>query len=104
MAQEALDRIAELYAIEERIRGRTADEPCAGGFARAGARVVHGDQTFRYTRPLRPGDRLVTVVEIAAARAAAGNDILTLACSSSTEEGEHVVTSTLTLVGRGTAE
>src|SRR4051794_35231220 len=32
-------------------------------------RVVHGDQTFRYTRPLRPGDRLVTVVEIAAARA-----------------------------------
>jgi acyl dehydratase len=68
------------------------------------SRVVHGDQTFTYSRPLRPGDRLVTVVEIVAARAAAGNDILTLACSSSTEEGEHVVTSTLTLVGRGTAE
>jgi acyl dehydratase len=66
------------------------------------SRVVHGDQTFTYSRPLRPGDRLVTAVEIVAARVAAGNDILTVACSSSTEEGEHVVTSTMTLVGRGT--
>jgi hypothetical protein len=47
---------------------------------------------------------LVTTVEIVAARVAAGNDILTVACSSRTEEGEHVVTSTMTLVGRGTGE
>jgi acyl dehydratase len=65
------------------------------------ARVVHGDQKFAYARPLRPGDRLVTTVEITAARHMAGNDMLTLSCASATEEGEHVVTSICLVVGRG---
>ncbi len=63
-------------------------------------RVVHGTQQFTYSRPLRPGDRLVTTVEIVSARTAAGSDILTVACASATEEGEHVVTSLCTLVAR----
>ncbi|MGQ0465401.1 MAG: MaoC family dehydratase N-terminal domain-containing protein [Sporichthyaceae bacterium] len=64
-------------------------------------RVVHGEQKFTYARPLRPGDRLVTTVEITAARHMAGNDLLTLACHSATEDGEHVVTSLCMVVGRG---
>ena len=63
--------------------------------------VVHGDQNFRYARPLRPGDRLLTTVEIKAIKSLAGNDVLTVDCVSATEEGEHVVTSTSTLVARG---
>ena len=65
------------------------------------ARVVHGDQNFRYSRPLRPGDRLVTTVEVVGVKSLAGNDVLTVDCVSATEEGEHVVTSTCTLVHRG---
>jgi acyl dehydratase len=65
------------------------------------ARVVHGDQNFRYSRPLRPGDRLVTTVEVVGVKQLAGNDVLTVDCVSVTEEGEHVVTSTCTLVHRG---
>ena len=64
------------------------------------ARVVHGEQRFEYSRPVRPGDRLVTSVEIVAARTMAGSDMLTLACSSTTEEGEHVVTAVCMVVGR----
>jgi acyl dehydratase len=64
------------------------------------SRVVHGEQRFAYSRPLRPGDRLVSTVQITGARTAAGNDILTVECSASTEEGEHVVTATSTLVAR----
>jgi len=67
------------------------------------ARVVHGDQTFRYSRPLRPGDRLVTTVEVVGVKQLAGNDVLTVDCVSATEEGEHVVTSVCTLVHRGSA-
>jgi acyl dehydratase len=63
-------------------------------------RVVHGEQQFVYSRPLRPGDRLVTTVEIVAARTVAGADMLTVSCSSVTEEGEHVVTGLCTIVGR----
>jgi acyl dehydratase len=68
------------------------------------ARVVHGEQKFSYSRPLRPGDRLVTTVEITAARTMAGSDMLTLACSSATEEGEHVVTALCMVVGRAPEE
>jgi acyl dehydratase len=63
-------------------------------------RVVHGTQQFTYARPLRPGDRLVTTVEIVGARTAAGSDILTVACASATVDGEPVVTALCTLVAR----
>ncbi|MGQ0623618.1 MAG: MaoC family dehydratase N-terminal domain-containing protein [Sporichthyaceae bacterium] len=68
------------------------------------ARVVHGTQQFTYSRPLRPGDRVVTTVSITGARTMAGSDLLTVACSSATEAGEHVVTSTSMLVGRAAEE
>ncbi len=63
-------------------------------------RVVHGEQKFTYSRPLRAGDRVITTVEVTAARQMAGSDLLTLSCSSETEEGEHVVTALCMVVGR----
>ena len=67
-------------------------------------KVVHGEQKFRYTRPVHPGDRLVGVLHIDNIRSAAGNDILSVRAEISAESGEHVFTATGTLVARGTAE
>lgn len=67
-------------------------------------KVVHGEQKFTYTRPIRPGDRLVGVLHIDNIRSAAGNDILNVRAELGTEDGEPVVTATGVLVARGTAE
>jgi acyl dehydratase len=67
------------------------------------SRVVHGEQKFVYTRPVRAGDRLVSVVTVENVRSAAGNDLLTTRADVSTVDGEHVVTAYSTLVARGTA-
>jgi acyl dehydratase len=66
-------------------------------------RVVHGEQKFVYTRPVRAGDKLVSVVTVENVRSAAGNDLLTTRADVSTVDGEHVVTAYSTLVARGTA-
>lgn len=68
------------------------------------SRVVHGEQRFVYSRPVRAGDRLRAVLTIENIRAAAGNDILSTRSEVSTEEGEPVVTVYSTLVARGTAK
>jgi acyl dehydratase len=65
------------------------------------ARVVHGEQRFVYTRPVHPGDRLVSTVTIEGARTAAGNDMLSLRVDTADEAGEPVVTAYTTLVARG---
>ncbi|HEY9472258.1 MAG TPA: MaoC family dehydratase N-terminal domain-containing protein [Mycobacteriales bacterium] len=67
------------------------------------SRVVHGEQRFVYTRPVRAGDRLRVSLTVENIRSAAGNDILTTRGEVSTVEGEHVVTAYSTLVARGTA-
>ncbi|WP_037575236.1 MaoC family dehydratase N-terminal domain-containing protein [Phaeacidiphilus oryzae] len=64
------------------------------------ARVVHGDQKFAYTRPVRAGDRLTVSVTIDNIKSLAGNDILTVRGEVHEESGEHVVTSVMTLVSR----
>ncbi len=66
------------------------------------SRVVHGEQRFVYSRPVRAGDRLVTTMTIENIRSAGGNDILTSRGDVSAD-GEHVVTAFSTLVARGTA-
>ncbi len=71
-------------------------------------RVVHGEQRFTYTRPVRAGDRLVCDTTVENIRAVAGNDILSVRFDVRTEDGgadpsEHVVTVHTTLVARGTA-
>jgi acyl dehydratase len=67
-------------------------------------RVVHGEQRFVYSRPVRAGDRLVAVVSVENIRSRAGNDIITTKGEIATDDGEHVVTAYSTLVARGTAE
>ena len=65
------------------------------------SRVVHGDQRFAYTRPVRAGDRLTVTSTIEAVKSMAGNDFLTVRGDVRDEAGEHVVTATMMLVVRG---
>ena len=67
------------------------------------SRVVHGEQRFVYSRPVRAGDRLTVVVTVDNIRVAAGNDIVTTRGEISTVEGEHVCTAYSTLVARARA-
>ena len=65
------------------------------------SRVVHGEQRFVYTRPVRAGDRLTAVLTVENIRKAAGNDMLYTRIEISTADGEPVVTAYATTVVRG---
>ncbi len=67
------------------------------------SRVVHGEQRFVHTRPVRAGDVLQVAVTVEDIRVAAGNDIVTTRAEVSTVEGEPVCTAYATIVARGTA-
>ena len=67
------------------------------------SKVVHGEQQFRYTRPIQAGDVLQVTVRVESVRAAAGNDLITTRGDITTLDGELVVTAFSTLVSRGTA-
>jgi acyl dehydratase len=67
------------------------------------SRVVHGEQRFVHSRPVRAGDRLTVVVSVETIRSAGGNDILTTRGDVATVDGEPVLTTYSTLVARGTA-
>jgi acyl dehydratase len=64
-------------------------------------RVVHGDQRFRYTRPVYAGDKLTCVLVVEDLTSRAGHDFVTLRTDVSTVEGEPVVTVWARLVVRG---
>lgn len=64
------------------------------------SRVVHGDQKFRYDRPLFAGDELSVTAHIETARTMAGNDILTIRSEAIDEGGSPVFTAWSTLVAR----
>lgn len=66
-------------------------------------RVVHGEQTFTYQRPIMAGDSLVLVATIENVMTRAGNDFVTVRTDLNTEAGETVCVGTTTLVARGTA-
>ncbi|MCI2417077.1 MaoC family dehydratase N-terminal domain-containing protein [Saccharopolyspora sp. K220] len=68
------------------------------------SRVVHGQQEFIHHRPIRAGDRLVTVVHVDDIKARAGNDFLTVRAEIATVDGEPVCTGKAMLVARGTAQ
>jgi acyl dehydratase len=65
------------------------------------SRVVHGEQSFAYDRPVRVGDALTVTVTVADIRSAAGHSMLTTRSDLATVEGEHVATVLTTLVVRG---
>ena len=64
------------------------------------SRVVHGDQRFVHTRPVRAGDRLTVVSHIDSIKSLAGNDVLSVRGEVHDENGEHVVTAYTMLVAR----
>lgn len=68
------------------------------------SRVVHGDQKFAYSRPVRAGDRLSVEITIDNIKSLAGNDVLTVRGEVTDATGEHVVTSVMTLVARAADE
>ncbi|GGP46709.1 MaoC family dehydratase N-terminal domain-containing protein [Streptomyces abikoensis] len=66
------------------------------------SRVVHSDQQFSYTRPVRAGDRVSVVTTVESARSLGGSDILGVRGDLITADGEHVVTVRMVIVARGT--
>lgn len=67
------------------------------------SRVVHGEQSFTYVRPIHAGDVLVGTPRITDIRDAGRNELLTWEAVITTVDGEHVCTAVNTLVSRGTA-
>jgi len=65
------------------------------------SRVVHGDQRFRYERPVCAGDSLVGVCVVEEVMTRAGHGFLTTRTELSTEAGEPVATVWARLVIRG---
>jgi acyl dehydratase len=67
------------------------------------AMVVHGEQRFEYSRPLRAGDVVTAQVTISDIRDVGRNSMMTTTTQISTVDGEHVCTAHSTLVERGGA-
>ncbi|MCQ4044255.1 MaoC family dehydratase N-terminal domain-containing protein [Streptantibioticus rubrisoli] len=85
------------FALTYRAAAQVVNDPELGlDFSR----VVHGDQRFTYTRPVRAGDRLSVTVSIEAIKSMAGNDFLTVRGEVYDADGEHVVTALMMLVVR----
>lgn len=67
------------------------------------SRVVHGSQSFEYTRPIYAGDELVADAVVEDIRIAGKNELMIIALNVKTTSGEQVVRTTSTIVSRGTA-
>jgi acyl dehydratase len=67
------------------------------------AMVVHGEQRFVYSRPLRANDVVTAQVSITGIKSIGRNSMLTTATEIRTVEGEHICTAHSTLVERGGA-
>jgi hypothetical protein len=64
-------------------------------------RVVHGEQRFRYTRPVVAGDRLTATLTVDTLRQIGGADIIGTRSEVTDADGAHVVTAHAVLVHRG---
>jgi acyl dehydratase len=67
------------------------------------SKVVHGEQSFSYARPIMAGDKLVLTATIENVTARLGNDFLTVRTDLYTDDGQAVCVGTTMLVARGTA-
>ncbi|MFJ9783944.1 MaoC family dehydratase N-terminal domain-containing protein [Amycolatopsis sp. NPDC101161] len=65
------------------------------------SRMVHGDQQFSYSRPVRVGDKLLLTTHIDKIMARAGNDFINLRAEIADGDGEHIATTRAQLVVRG---
>ncbi len=64
------------------------------------ARVVHGEQSFAYKRPVAVGDRLEVTLTVTSLRQIGGNDIVGTSSAVTDAAGALVCTGTATLVHR----
>jgi acyl dehydratase len=76
-----------------------ADESAGVDFSR----VVHGEQRFRFSRPIVAGDLLIAAMTVTAVKTLGGNAMVTAETAVRDSDGAHVVTATSTLVVRGDA-
>ena len=65
------------------------------------AMIVHGEQSFSYSRPIHAGDVLVSQTTIESIRPVGSMTTLTTVTQIRTTDGEHVCTARSTLVERG---
>lgn len=63
--------------------------------------VVHGEQSFTYSRPLHAGDVVVATSTIESIRAVGSMSMMTTVTDLSTVDGEHVCTARSVIVERG---
>jgi acyl dehydratase len=63
-------------------------------------RMVHAEQSFSYTRPVRAGDRLAVTTYVDDVATRLGNDFLGIRAEINTDEGELVCTARASLVVR----
>ena len=63
--------------------------------------VVHGEQSFSYSRPLHAGDVVVATTTIEAIRSLGAMSMLVTSTCIDTVDGEHVCTAKSNLVERG---
>ena len=64
------------------------------------SRVVHGDQRFRFSRPIVAGDELTARLTVTSVKSLGGNSMVTAESAIVDAAGAHVVTATSTLVVR----
>ncbi|KAA9107688.1 MaoC family dehydratase N-terminal domain-containing protein [Microbacterium rhizomatis] len=62
------------------------------------SRILHGEQRFRYSRPIVAGDELTGNLRITSIRAVGGNAMVTCEAEITDAQGAHVVTTTSLLV------
>jgi acyl dehydratase len=63
--------------------------------------VVHGEQSFSYSRPLHAGDVVVATTTIESIKAAGGTSVLVTSTDIAAADGEHVCTTKCMIVERG---
>jgi acyl dehydratase len=63
--------------------------------------VVHGEQSFSYSRPLHAGDVVVATTTIESIKTLGALSMLVTSTSIDTVDGEHICTATSNLVERG---
>jgi acyl dehydratase len=84
--------------VQEQTLAQLLSEPDAGiDFTR----VVHGDQRFRYTRPIVAGDELTATLVVTSVKTLGPHAMVTAESTMVDAAGAHVVTATSTLVVRG---
>ncbi len=67
------------------------------------SRVVHGEQSFDYRRPLQAGDEVIVRAHIADVHTRGRNEFLVTQADVVTTAGELVVSTRSTIASRGTA-